>query len=119
MRSIVYRNHIIHPCYIDCQLLGGRLNVRDASQTKRTLAELRLAALRNQMMHPVLLTISHQRKRTYMRCIRPVGGGLTVLECLLLAQQVCLRHVADRHVARVCCKAWLRRCRAEVVVRCA
>lgn len=88
------------------------------SRTECALAKLRLATLRHQMMELILLAIPNQRKRANTRRIRPMCCRLAIFERFLLTEQILLRHIAHRHVARVSCEAQLRSGGAQVVVRC-
>jgi hypothetical protein len=93
-----------------------RVDVRNASQLVGPLVPLRPVD-RLKTVVWVLLAISLRDIGAGVPGIRPVGGANPALQSVLLAEEVLLRRIRDRHVACVDAEAGLARLGAEVVVR--
>lgn len=100
-------------------LLSSHLpNIRNPSQPKAPLTQLRPSRLRHIKIPRIQFPITIQRHMSHMSRIRPMCRSLTILKRLLLPLQILLRDITHWHIAGIYGEAGLGGARrTEIIVR--
>lgn len=100
-------------------LLSSHLpNIRNPSQPKAPLTQLRPSRLRHIKIPRIQFPITIQRHMSHMSRIRPMCRSLTILKRLLLPLQILLRDITHWHIACIYGEAGLGGARrTEIIVR--
>lgn len=93
-------------------------NIRNPSQPKAPLTQLRPSRLRHIKIPRIQFPITIQRHMTHMSRIRPMCRSLTIFKRLLLPLQILLRDITHWHIAGIYGEAGLGGARrTEIIVR--
>lgn len=93
-------------------------NIRNASQPKAPLTQLRPSRLRHIKIPRIQFPITIQRHMSHMSRIRPMCRSLTIFKRLLLPLQILLRDITHWHIAGIYGEAGLGGARrTEIIVR--
>lgn len=93
-------------------------NIRNPSQPKPSLTQLRPSRLRHIKIPRIQFPITIQRHMSHMSRIRPMCRSLTIFKRLLLPLQILLRDITHWHIAGIYGEAGLGGARrTEIIVR--
>lgn len=93
-------------------------NIRNPSQPKAPLTQLRPSRLRHIKIPRIQFPITIQRHMSHMSRIRPMCRSLTIFKRLLLPLQILLRDITHWHIAGIYGEAGLGGARrTEIIVR--
>lgn len=93
-------------------------NIRNPSQPKPPLTQLRPSRLRHIKIPRIQFPITIQRHMSHMSRIRPMCRSLTIFKRLLLPLQILLRDITHWHIAGIYGEAGLGGARrTEIIVR--
>lgn len=93
-------------------------NIRNPSQPKPSLTQLRPSRLRHIKIPRIQFPITIQRHMSHMSRIRPMCRSLTIFKRLLLPLQILLRDITRWHIAGIYGEAGLGGARrTEIIVR--